>query len=55
MNAAKGFFKNYVVYGTVETCDHCNKKVKVLAKDDDNWLLCPTCWPLYHLYPPKTY
>lgn len=30
------------------TCDHCSKRVTVLWRDNQGWLLCPKCYPLYH-------
>ena len=33
----------------VNTCDNCNETVTVLWRDKEHWLLCPKCWPLYHI------
>lgn len=51
----KGFKppRNHVIPNVAEVCDHCDEKVEVLWQDDEHWLLCPDCWPLYHNYQPK--
>ena len=36
------------VSATVYICDSCNQKVTVLWRDNHQWYLCPTCWPIYH-------
>lgn len=34
---------------SIKTCDHCNQERKVLWIDNAHWMLCPECWPMYHI------
>jgi hypothetical protein len=45
-----------ILPNSIKKCDHCNKHTDFLWKDDENWYICPECWPLYHIgIPPFQY